>query len=97
VLTENNVALDNVEANGQCRKLLEEIQAAIKAGDVSAIRHTAEALKGPITSVFANEAFAAASELENTLHEGDLTRARNACRRLRMLVNCLAPMDEADR
>jgi hypothetical protein len=97
VLAEDNLAIENLEANSQCLELLESVQAAIRAGDVSAIRNAAEALKGPLTSVFANEAFAAASALENTMHEGDLTRAREACRRLRAIVNGLNPACKTER
>jgi two-component system, sensor histidine kinase and response regulator len=74
-------------------KLLAEIQAAIGAGDVTAIRHTADSLKGPITSVLAKEAFEAAYTLEQTLHEDDLARAQDACRRLRAAVTSLNPID----
>ena len=91
MLAEDSPTLENVEANGECQKLLEQIQSAIRAGDASTIRHAANALKGPITSVLANEAFAAASVLENTLYECDLVHAQDACRRLRALVNSLNP------
>jgi len=73
------------------RRLLAEIQAAIRAGDVKTIRQTADALKACITSVLAKEAFEAASTLEKTLHEDDLTRAQDACRRLRDAINSLNP------
>jgi HPt (histidine-containing phosphotransfer) domain-containing protein len=96
MLAEYSPATENVDANGECRKLLEQIQVAIEAGDLSTIRHTADALKGPITSVFANEAFAAAATLENTLHECDLVLAQDACRRLRALVNSLNPTSKQD-
>ena len=91
MLAEDSLAIESLEANSQCLERLESIQAAVRAGDVSAVRQGADALKGPITSVLANEAFAAASALENTMHEDDLTRAQEACRRLRAIVNCLSP------
>jgi hypothetical protein len=89
VLAEDSSAIQNVEAYGQCQKLLEQIQTAIRAGDVSAVRQAADTLRGPITSVIANEAFAAASLLENTAHQSDLTRAQDACRHLRTLLQIL--------
>jgi HPt (histidine-containing phosphotransfer) domain-containing protein len=70
-------------------RLLAEIQAAISAGDVKAIRQTGDTLKGSITSVLAKEAFNAASTLERTLHEDDLASAQDACRRLREAINSL--------
>jgi hypothetical protein len=70
-------------------KLLAEIQAAIKASDVNAIRQTADALKGCITAVLAKRAFEAASTLEQTEHEDDLGRAQDACRRLRAAITSL--------
>jgi two-component system, sensor histidine kinase and response regulator len=73
----------------QSLKLLAEIQTAIRAGDVSAIRHTADALKGSITSVLAKKAFEAASTLEKTVHEVDLARAKDACRCLRAAIASL--------
>jgi hypothetical protein len=75
----------------QSRELLAEIQAAIRAGDIEAIRHSAAALKGCITSALAKGAFEAATTLEKTLHEDDLSRAQDACRRLRDTINSLNP------
>jgi hypothetical protein len=72
-------------------KLLEVIQAAIRAGEVDTIRHTSEALKGSITSVLAREACAAASTLENSEREEDLVRAEDACRRLQAAITSLNP------
>jgi hypothetical protein len=70
----------------QCLKLLGEVQAAIRTGDVKAIRQSADMLKGSITSVLAKEAFEVASTLEETMHEDDLARAQDACRRLRAAI-----------
>jgi two-component system, sensor histidine kinase and response regulator len=75
----------------ESRRLLAEIQAAIRAGDVKTIRQTADALKACITAALAKEAFEAASMLEKTLHEDDLARAQDACRRLRDTINSLNP------
>jgi|ERR1700733_2393888 len=72
-------------------RLLEVIQTAIRIGDVDTIRHTAEALKGPITSVLAREALTAASTLEKAEHEEDLDRAQDACRRLQAAIASLNP------
>ena len=72
-------------------KLLDAIQAAIRAGHVDAIRHTAEALKGSITSVLARQALSAASTLEKAENEDDLDRALDACRRLRAAITSLNP------
>lgn len=79
------------DALSRSQKLLEVIQAAIRAGDVDAIRETSEALKGSITSVLAREAFAAASTLEKAEHEEDLVRAEDACRRLQAAITSLNP------
>ena len=73
----------------QSLKLLETIQAAIRAGDVDAIRQTADALKGPVTSVFAKEAFIATSALERAEREDDLALAQDACRRLKGAITSL--------
>jgi HPt (histidine-containing phosphotransfer) domain-containing protein len=70
-------------------KLLAEVQAALKAGDLNTLRRSAEALKGSITSLLANRAFEAASTLERTLCEDDLARAQDACRRLREALSRL--------
>jgi two-component system sensor histidine kinase/response regulator len=75
----------------ESQKMLADIQAAIRAGDVKTIRHTADALKGSITSVLAKEAFEAANTLEKTLHEDDLARAQDACRRLQGALTSLNP------
>jgi hypothetical protein len=75
----------------QAMKLLSEVQAAINAGDLDALRHSSDALKGLITSLFANQAFEAASRLEKTLSEEDLQRAQNACQRLREALWALHP------
>jgi hypothetical protein len=72
-------------------KLLDVVQAAIRAGDVDTIRHTAEALKGSITSVLAREALTAASTLEKAEDGDDLDRAQDACRRLRAAIDSLNP------
>jgi len=72
-------------------KLLAVIQTAIRAGDVDTVRHTAEALKGPITSFLAREALTAASTLEKTEHEDELSRAQDACRRLQAAITSLNP------
>jgi len=79
---------------GQSLKLLTEIQAAIRAGDLKTIRRTADALKSSITSVLAKEAFLAASALENTVREDDLANAQDACRRLRDALASLNPPTE---
>jgi hypothetical protein len=81
-------------AVSQSLKLLAEIQAAIRAGDVKTIRRTADALRSSITSVLAKEAFLAASTLENTVHEDDLANAQDACRRLREALASLHPPTE---
>ena len=73
----------------QSLKLLETIQAAIRAGDVDAIRQTADALKGPVTSVFAKEAFIATSALERAERNDDLALAQDACRRLKGAITSL--------
>ena len=88
---DHQACLTPVEANAftQSVKLLAEIQAAIKAGDVKTIHHSADALKGSITSVLAKASFEAASTLEKAVHEDDLARARDACRRLRKAIICL--------
>jgi hypothetical protein len=96
-VAKDGVVMESLEASSHCLELLEHLQIAIRAGDVSAIRHAADILKGPLTSVFANEAFAAASALENTMHESDLIRAQEACRRLRAIVNCLNPAQKTER
>lgn len=75
----------------QALKLLAEVQAAIEAGDLDALRHTSDALKGLITSLLANRAFETASILEKTLSEDDLARAQDACRRLREALTALQP------
>jgi len=87
------VASPAVEDNALTRslKLLDVIQTAISAGHVDTIRHTAEALKGSITSVLAREALTAASTLEKAEHEDDLDRAQDACRRLRATIASLNP------
>ena len=77
-------------------KLLLEIQAAIKAGDVKAVGRKADALKSSLTSVLAKEAYLAASTLENTTHEEDLAKARDACRRLREALASLYPPTEEE-
>jgi CheY-like chemotaxis protein len=75
----------------QSMRLLGEIQAAIVARDLRTIRDTSDVLKGSITSVLAKEAFEIASILEKTLHEDDLVRAQEACRRLRVAITNLNP------
>jgi hypothetical protein len=79
------------DQTSQALKLLAEVQAAIKAGDLDSLRHASEALKGSVTSLLANQAFEAASTLERTLGEGDLARAQDACRRLREALSSLNP------
>jgi Hpt domain len=75
----------------QAFKLLAAVQAAIEAGDLNALRRSSDALKGSITSLLANRAFDAASTLEKTLCEDDLSRAQDACRRLQDALNSLNP------
>jgi hypothetical protein len=70
-------------------KLLGEIEAAIRAGDLGTLRSTSETLKGTITSVLAQQAFEAATILENAQDEEDLARAHDAFRRLREAIQCL--------
>jgi len=70
-------------------KLLVDIQAAIRAGDLETIRNRANALKGSITSMLAKEAFKAARALDETAHEEDLARVQDACRRLREAIKSL--------
>jgi hypothetical protein len=77
------------DQTSQAIKLLAEVQAAIRAGDLNGLHHASEALKGSITSLLANQAFEAASTLERTLDEGDLARAQDACRRLREALSSL--------
>jgi hypothetical protein len=79
------------DQTSQAFKLLAEVQAAIEAGDLKALRRTSDALKGSITSLLVNQAFEAASTLERTLSEDDLARAQDACRRLREALNSLDP------
>ena len=79
------------DETSQAFKLLAEVQAAIEAGDLNALRRTSNALKGSITSLLANRAFEAASTLERTLGEDDLSRAQDACRRLREALSSLNP------
>src|ERR1700722_902425 len=88
-----SVASPSAEDDGVTRslKLLNAIQTAIRAGHVETIRHTAEALKGSITSVLAREALTAASTLEKAENEDDLDGALDACRRLRAAITSLNP------
>jgi hypothetical protein len=74
-------------------RLLEEIEAAIRSGDVNALGSASKALKGSITSALAQQAFEVASILENTLDEDHLERALDACRRLRDAINALHSAD----
>jgi len=77
------------DPTSQALKLLAEAQTAIDAGDLDALRRSSDALTGLITSLFANQAFEAASSIEKTLQEEDLERAREVCRRLRETLTVL--------
>ena len=77
------------DQTSQAFKLLAEVQAAIKAGDLKTLRQKSDALKGSITSLLVNQAFEAASTLEKTFSEEDLARAKDACQRLREALNSL--------
>lgn len=72
-------------------ELLGKIEAAIQSGDPTALHSAGEALKGAITSVLAQQAFEAASVLENTRDEDGLERALDTCRRLREAIQHLHP------
>ena len=77
------------DQTSQALKLLSEVQVAIDASDIDALRRSSDALKGSITSLLANQAFEAASIIEKTLREEDLAHARDACKRLRETLKAL--------
>jgi len=79
------------DQTNQALKLLAEAQSAIDAGDLDALQHSSDALKGLITALLANQAFEAATRLEKTLREGDLEGALDSCRRLRDTLIALQP------
>jgi two-component system sensor histidine kinase/response regulator len=66
----------------QSMTLFEDIETAIANRDLEAMRAHAGAIKGPITSLIAKDAFEAVSILSNTTQESDLPRAEDAVRRL---------------
>jgi hypothetical protein len=71
--------------------LLRSIQTALAEGDIETIRQSADALRGSITSLLARHAFEAALALENSAREEDLSKAQDACRRLRAALNSFSP------
>jgi hypothetical protein len=77
------------DALSQSLTLLADIEIAIRTGELRKLHTLAEALRGPITSVLAREAFEAAGTLEKTMSDEDLFRARDAHRRLQDAINSL--------
>jgi CheY-like chemotaxis protein len=69
--------------------LLEAIETAIARRDLEAIRTHACAMKGPITSLIAKEAFEAVSVLANTAEADELPRAEDAVRCLHEALTSL--------
>jgi two-component system sensor histidine kinase/response regulator len=69
--------------------LLEAIETAIAGRDLEAIRTHACAMKGPITSLIAKEAFEAVSVLANTAEADELPRAEDAVRCLHEALTSL--------
>ncbi len=55
--------------------LLDDVRAAVQAGEPVAVRKTAHRLKGALVSLAAPRASAAAKDLELQGHENDLARA----------------------
>ena len=79
------------DQTSEALQLLADVQRAIGAGDMDALRHSSDALRGLMTALLANRAFETAARLEKTLNEEDLEQALDACRRLRETLAALHP------
>jgi len=72
-------------------EILAEVDAAIKASNLGALRQTLDTVKACMISVLANQAFEAVSTLERTQDHNHLADAQKACRRLRQALLSLNP------
>jgi PAS domain S-box-containing protein len=72
---------------GDCARMLEQVRAAVEAGDAESVRRTAYLLKISADNFAAAEVVAAAGRLEDLGQGGDLRAARDAYQRLEKSVS----------
>jgi two-component system, sensor histidine kinase and response regulator len=77
-----------------CPRMIEELGAAIGAGDTEAARRAAHTLKGSVSVLGAKALAAAAKEAEAHARAGDLDSAANAFARVEEEAARLAPVLE---
>ena len=82
----------------ECPRLLDEVRQALTDGDATRARLSAHTLRGAATHFVADEAVAAATEMEALVDAGDLDTARDALPHLETVVKRLAAaLADADR